>query len=391
MKNLHEDQEKIFLTEESALKLFSDVCSTDVWQRCYTNELEVVPIDNAPILMDSIRQKWNISAEVSDESMSECMAEINLGVKVPQTNGYVCYPVGDTAFSSLIQRAGYQNSPVLSLLTSKQSQTTMSSLDKSTVLNKGFKCFKNKSLCLIRDEKIRAVLSGDDSDYSILPFNELAAAFKDELCFQFHNVEFAQAVASNEYFSLMYSINDKALNESIHDTFLQCGIDISHMTPRCLLRSSDVGFSGANIYPYIAGKGRERMIGSPLLLTHKNQHSVADFRNNVKQVMSIFKEAESKIKTMQQTRVNHPSGCLLRIAKHVGLPKNLSCEIAPIIDAQYGNNCFQCDIYWNLYEIFDQAVDTGRLSEARKIALEEGISRIVFSNMADYDLPFQWE
>lgn len=391
MKNLQENQEKIFLTEEPALKLFNDVCATDIWQRCYTNEIEVVPIDNAPILMENIRQKWNIPAEVSDESISECMESINLGINVPQTNGYVCYPVGDTAFSSLIQRAGYQNSPVLSLLTAKQSQMPMSSLNKSSVLNMGFKCFKNKSLCLIRDEKIRAVLSGDESDYSVLPFNDLAKVFKDELRLQFNDVEFFQAVASNEYFSLMYTINDKTLNDTIRDTFYQCGIDISFMTARCLLRSSDVGFSGANIYPYIAGKGKERMIGSPLSLTHKNQHSVDDFRNNVKQVMSMFKEAEEKIKIMQQTKVKNPSGCILRIAKHVGLPKNLSCEAAPIIEAQYGNNCFQCDIYWAIYDIFDKAVETGRLSEARKIALEEGISRIVFSNMSDYDLPFQWE
>lgn len=391
MKNLHEGQEKIILIEEAANDLFDKVCGTDVWQRCYTNELVVVPIDNAPILMDSIRQRLGVAKEVSDESMSECMESLNLGIKIPETNGYSCYPLGDTAFGSLIQRAGYQNAPVLSLLTAKQAQNPMSPMNKSSVLNMGFQCFKNKSLCLIRDEKVRAVLSGDESDYSILPFDELATAFKEELCSQFKEVEFSQAVASNEYFSTMYAIKDKALNNSIRDAFLKCGIDTSGMTIRCLLRSSDVGFSGANIYPYIAGKGRERMIGTPLSLTHKNQHSVADFRANVNQVMSMFKEAADKIDAMQQTKVKNPSGCLLRIAKHVGLPKKLACESAPVIEAQYGSNCYQCDIYWALYDIFDQTVEDGKLSEARKIALEEGISRIVFSNMADYDLPFQWE
>lgn len=391
MKNLNEENEKILLVEAAAENLFEKICSTDVWQRCYTNELEVVPIDNAPILMQEIRQKMNISNEVSDESMSECMESLNLGIMVPGDTGYTGYPLGSTAFGSLIQRAGYQNSPVLSLLTAKQVQNPMSPVDKADVLNKGFKCFKNKSLCLIRDEKVRAVLSGDDADYSVLPFDQLLKTFKEELNNQFTDVSFSQAVASNDYFSVMYAIKDKSLNQSIKDAFSKCGIDISSMTARCMLRSSDVGFSGANIYPYIAGKGKERMIGTPISLTHKNQHSIADFRDNVAQVMSMFKAAADKIGEMQQTKVKNPAGCLLRIAKHVGLPKKIACESAPIIEAQYGSNCLQCDIYWAIYDIFDKAIEDNKLSEARKIALEEGISRIVFSNMEDYDLPFQWE
>lgn len=391
MKNLYEENEKILLVEDAAKNLFEKIAEEDVWQGCYTNELKSVPIDNAPILMEQTRDVLGIPADVTDDSVTECMESLNLGLKVPMSNGYRCYPLGETAFGSLIQRAGFQNSPVLTLLTAKQSQNPMRPLDKADVLNKGFNCFKNKSLCLIRDEKIRAVLSGDESDYSILPFNELFTAFKEELENQFDKIKFSLAVASHEYFSAMYSIEDKTVNEKIRDVFARCGFNVTDMTVACKLRSSDVGFSGANLYPYLTGKGREIMLGSPLSLTHKNKHTITDFRDNVMKVMAMFKDSADKIEEMNLKKVKNPEGCLLRIAKQVGLPKRLSCELAPIIEAQYGNNCYHCDVFWALYDIFDKAVAVNNLSESRKIALEEGISRIVFSNMEDYDMPFQWE
>ena len=160
MKRLNEKQEQIFLEEEKALKLFEEVCRTDVWKNCYTSEIQAIPIDDAPILMQEIRRKWNIAAEVSDDSMTENMEDLRIGLSIPFDTCKQSYPLGDTAYASLIQRAGFGSSPVLLNLTDKTSQKSMSPLARATVLNEGIKLFNNKALVLIRDEKVRAVLSG---------------------------------------------------------------------------------------------------------------------------------------------------------------------------------------------------------------------------------------
>lgn len=387
MKNLSENNEKSFLNEKEAVNFFKEVCSTDVWKRCYTNELEAMPIDNAPILMQEIRQKLAIPAEVSDESMQECMESYNIGLKVPSESKMECYPIGDTAFGTMIQRAGYQNSPVLTVLSEKAAQRVMAPCNKAAVLNLGFKCFKNRALVLIRDEKIRAVLSGDETDYSVLDYSELVSVFKEELDNQFENVSFEEAFASHQSFSTVYSFKDSTVNTAIKKIFNKAG----EFRTAVRMTSSDVGLSGANLYPYIIADGITYMIGMPLTLTHKDRHCINDFRDNARMIMAMFKEASQKLADMEHVKVRNVAGCFLRIAKQVGLPKGICCEYAPDLEQTYGNNCYQIDIYWALYDMLETYLSDNDVSNGRKLALEEGISRVVFSNMGDYDLPFQWE
>lgn len=388
MKNLNEVDERCFLSEKEALDFYANVCNTDIWKRCYTNELEAMPIDNAPILMEQIITTLGIAPDVSTTSIQECMESYNLGLNVPFDNGLVCYPIGDTAFSTLIQRAGYQNSPVLTGLNEKNSQKVMAPCDKASVLNTGFKCFKNRALVLIRDEKVRAVLSGDETDYSILRYNELVTVFKDELAKQFKGVSFEEAYASHSSFTTVYSFHDEQVYNAVEHIFAK---KLNKIRTAVRMTSSDVGLSGANLYPYIIADGRTFLIGQPLSLTHKDRHSVDDFRDNAAKVMSMFKDAEEKLEKMETAKVRNVAGCFLRAAKQVGLPKGICCEYAPTLENLYGTRCYQIDIYWALYDMLEKYLSGSDATNARKLALEEGISRVVFSNMADYDLPFQWE
>ena len=105
----------------------------------------------------------------------------------------------------------------------------------------------------------------------------------------------------------------------------------------------------------------------------------------------MFKDAEEKLEKMETAKVRNVAGCFLRAAKQVGLPKGICCEYAPTLENLYGTRCYQIDIYWALYDMLEKYLSGSDATNARKLALEEGISRVVFSNMADYDLPFQWE
>lgn len=391
MKLLNENNEMLFAEETAAITCFSEVCDADLWQRVYTNEMEVVPIDNAPILMDEIRQRTRINPIVSDESVQECMESLSLGLTISSESKRHSYPLGNTALTSIVQRAGYQQSPVLLNTNEKASQNSMAPCDKAAVLNLGFAVFKNSALVLIRDEKVRAVLSGDESDYSVLRYDKLHNILKEELQKQFSAVTFKEGTASHTHFSSTFEINDVQLNKGISKIFTSANINTNGMVTAVRLVSSDVGVSGANIYPLLRGHGSEKLIGLPLVLTHKNKHSLDDFRVNVQMIMSMFKEAEEKIKEMSEKKIKHPAGCLMRIAKQVGLPKKLTCEMAPDFEDMYGDNTYQIDVYWKLFELLDDHLTSYNISKERQINIEEGICRIAFSNMTDYDIPFQWE
>lgn len=395
MDKLLKETETLYLSaEDEAHKLFQKIDEVTVWQRCYAKELIAVGIEDIPICMDIARNALGATlSEVSDESIRENMESLNIGLKVPFENGYHGHPLGDTAFPTLIQRAGYGSSSALMNLNDKNTQKVMSPEFKALVINKGLECFSNRVLVMIRDEKVRAVLSGDESDYSPLPFSELVVTFKTGLKQQFKEVFFGDASVDHSFSSAVYIIKDKDLSDNIKEAFDYACINTDGMVPAARLISSDVGISGANIYPYLKSATRQIMIGTPLTLTHKNGHNISDFANNVEKVVAMFKDASEKLKAMQQTGVKHPEGCLLRLAKQIGLSKKLSCEAAPNFAGVYGNSTTQIDVYWELqdiYEAMDKASDN-KLSEARKIQLQENIARVCFGNMADYDLPFQWE
>lgn len=395
MKNLNENAEKILLEEQPALDLFNQIVRDDKWIRCYTNEIKAVPIENIPILIADFREKNRVGDEVTDESIQECMVALNLGVNVPTESGYRAYPIGDTALGSMVRRAGYNDAPVLMQLQPKESRRRMAAEDKAKILNLGYEVHKNKSLILIRDEKVRAVLSGDEQDYQVMPVNALVQTMRDQLGSIFPSVTFSIAFASHEFFGVTYQLDGPELRNSIHSfagILSRAGLDPNALHGAARLLTSDVGLSGANLYPYLEGAGRAIMLGAPLTLSHKGANSLNDFRANVSKLLAMFKDAEAKICSMDNIPVKNIGGMLRRLAKAAGLPKKLSCEAAEQLEEQRAGNCYQTDVFFTLYDILeDYDADNGGLPVSRRIPLEEGISRVAFGNMSEADLPFQWE
>ena len=83
MKNLNEVDERCFLSEKEALDFYANVCNTDIWKRCYTNELEAMPIDNAPILMEQIITTLGILS-MTHIGMMFCRKLITKSIKPPR-------------------------------------------------------------------------------------------------------------------------------------------------------------------------------------------------------------------------------------------------------------------------------------------------------------------
>lgn len=391
-KRLYENNDVTITDEMEAIKFFNDLCYDDVWHRCRTKELEAVPIENHPLFFDEMRKKLGIPFEVSTDSMTECAESYSLGVKVPFDTGYECYPIGDTAFTLLLERAGFQKATALSCLKEKGTQSVMPCTHTAQIINMGFEVFKNKALVLVRDEKVRAVLSGDESDYCILPFDKLLSIFIDSLMGQFADVNFVEATACHEYFSVLYSMKDKLVEESIAKVFASVGHTFNNIKIEARLTSSDVGLSGAKIYPFIKTDGKLRIIGNPLSVTHKNGKTLKDFKENCGKIFSMFKDIERQLELMKAKKLKCPSGAFLRVAKEIGLPKKLAHEQASNFEALFAKPT-QLDLYWALYETLDtyKVSRKNDLSFSQMLTYEEGICRTLFGDIDKYDMPFTWE
>ncbi len=394
MKILRENETKSFSSEGEALSLFEAIDEKSIWRRVFTSELEAIGLDKTPILVEQVKATTPFSDEVSDESIVESMESVNLAVNIPWEAGKIAYPLADSGMSSIIQRAGYGiDSSSLKRTRDSKNKSVMEPSNKALVINFGFETAEDQSLVYILDEKVRAIHSGDGNDYARLPFSELCGAFKSGLKEQFKDVLFIESSADYYFYSILYKIKDEAISKSINNVFLKAGLDVSFMETTVRLVSSDVGASGANIYPCLRSTNRYVALGRPLTLTHKYNHSIQDFKENVNQVVSMFKEATEKLEEMGNVRLKNPDGCLLRIAKQCGLSKKISCEKAPEFQALFGSNASFLDCWWEINDIFEMMFENDENpNPTKRIQLQEAIARVCFTaDPSEYDLPFQWE
>ena len=143
------------------------------WTRSPVKELKVEPLsENSPLYGNLSEFAVGTSAEAVEDTAK------NLGLAL-RINGQL-YPIRDTAYKSLLDRA-------------KIGGTALPKLSRealSGILNSCLNLFGTESLVLVRDEKVSAVHSGDPSDYSVLPIEDLLKILQDKLDARFAENEF---------------------------------------------------------------------------------------------------------------------------------------------------------------------------------------------------------
>lgn len=386
MKILSENYDLCFVDEAKAKETFTKLNEADKWVDVTAKKVSAIPIENLPIFIHKIREEACIPEEVTDESVVECMDSVNLGIKFPLDGIESCYPVAMTGYMSLLQRAGYQSSTALAGTEFKKEFSPMEPEKKALVLNYGFETQGNKTIrALVRDEKIRYLAS---DEYSKLPFSLLLSALREGLEKNFKDVEFESATVNHEYMNAMYTVKDDFLDEEMKDILARAGIRKAYSLG-VRLTSSDVGLSGANLYPFIVGDSKRFAIGKPVSLEHKGGHNVEDFLENVNKIFAIIRESEHALEDMSLERIKNPAGAFRRVCKAVGLPKKVCMDASFRFEKMYANPTF-LDVYFAVYEVFDEYVSSASVSQSYTLTLEEGIARLLYSKRSEYDSPFEW-
>ena len=125
----------------------------------------------------------------------------------------------------------------------------------------------------ISDGKVSAVHGGDCCDYSILDMEQVFAHVVEFLNKTFPGASFLGGFYDHTRASGLWELsrNDELLG-AYRKELENCGLDSDDMKAALRVSTSDVGTSGANLYPILLCGPRQNTIalGDPLRLSHEN-------------------------------------------------------------------------------------------------------------------------
>lgn len=373
----------VFSTGNEGLNLFLRVLKqqkkTDIWKRCYTKELKVIPLDN-PIGLPILRSELDIPQD--DDVLMQCMNRDAkpLLLQFPLEK-MICVPLRDTAFSSLCGR-GHISGTALQ---------KMSGENFATIINICLAQWGDSCLVLYRDNKISAVHSGDANDYAVLIMYDLVKIVKkgiEKMCNRegaSATYEFMGGFLNHSICTANFLLKDREIQDFYTPFLKKMGYDSKEFYPVVKFASSDVGVCGANLAPILWHGNTEIQIGQPMSLPHKNRASLEMFEESIDGIYALFQSTLKDFEKLEEIWIEYPDECFNNLCKKVQLG---SKSEEAFIDFQNtrGNTVNALELYFAICEVITYAKNQG-MDEAKIFKLQEQIARILTLNIKAYDTP----
>ena len=398
---------KIFTKEDDMKDFFEVQGNNDKWIKVYTNEIECAPLPDCKLnaliphafqhVMKYTRKKGSIitdfASDVNEDDITSSMSTTKTSVCFPDGNGIVMYPLRYTAFQHVQERSGITGSSISSLRERKRAMEINPEV-RCNCINEGLSLYRDKTLVLVRDGKVTALLSGDESDYAIMPVIQLVNIVEEELKNSYCGYTFAEARTSHEISSITYSIHDEEIENRILDILSSAGELVSKITIDLRLTTSDVGKCAARVTPIIYERGRELIIGKSQSVEHKGgAKAIAAFSDSVHLILGKFRENISCLERLMRISVNHPVEMLKNLYEALKLTGYSSAlkEVQEKIVAEKSGNITAYDIYWYLNEMLFIQEEANRkagktISLFESIKAQETVAEILFiSDLQQYD------
>lgn len=318
----------------------------------------------------------------SYDVLLDTMANTRLLMKV---NGD-CYPVRSCALKSVLERArisGYALNKV-----SKEAF--------ADILNYCLGVASGNSLIRIADEKISAVHGGDPKDYAIMEMVPLFQHVCDYVNREFPGSYFVTAHFDHSMATAIWRLDGQAdrLLETYRREVAAKGLNPNGIVPALRFTTSDVGMSGANLYPiFLRGNG-DRIIplGYPIKTDHRNGVDLDFFDKQLDLLFARFCDAIQAQTKLLDIDIQYPVTAMLGVLKKIGAPKKASYEALDYFLAMHGDSpCTAYELLMQMSDVIFSAQCDGA-SGLRIAQLEEIIARALHVNWSDYDRPgdFRW-
>ena len=343
------------------------------WVRCKVNELQIEPLDD-PSTMYS--RPTPFASGITSEAVQDTAENLGLAMAIDGQ----AYPVRITAYKSLLDRA-------------KIGGTVLPKLSRkvlSDVLNECLKLYPSDALVLIRDQKVSAVHSGDEVDYSVLPIDELLATLQDKLDDRFPGNQFEKGYSDHSLTSASWTLpnqkDDLVGDYAKHLASIGKAYLAKNLVPGIRFMTSDTGVASAKVSALLMGGQYPIHIGSCIAVDHRHQSKVEDFTKALDQLFAQFGDSIAKLQKLTEITLTYPVNVMTRICKKLSMPKKAAVGAIQMFEMSYGGGPATAhDVFMAMQEIMF-LLKTENTPESKLLFIEENLARTLSFDWEQYDL-----
>ena len=359
-----------FGTFDEMRSYHEELSRESLWLRCAVRELRVMPVtsESAPW--------YGYAPCVSEDAVADTAQNLGLAV-------HVCgeaYPLRQTAWKSLLDRAKLSGSVLPKLSREKLAD----------ILNECFKLHSSDALALVRCEKVSALQSGDEADYSVLPIDELLSTVSAKLSERFPGRVFISGYTDHALTGAEWTMpgqRDELLKT--YEAMLTVrgkGAMAARLTPGIRFMTSDTGVSSAKVSAMLMGTQYPIHIGGCVEVEHRHKSTVADFELVMDQLFAQFTDSVAKLQKLLDIHLDYPVNAMTRVCKHLRLPKKAALEAINMFEmATGGASATAHDVFMALQEI-PFILSTEHTPQGKLLVVEENLARALTLRWSDYDL-----
>ena len=363
---------KSFAGEGDFLSFLKSRKDKSIWKKEQSNNLRFEALVRESPKTDAIVDGYR---RIGKEEIIEDTLD---GTQLVLKSGKESIPVRSCAIKTILERA-------------KISGNALSKVDRrvfAKILNHCLKVADGQALVKVADDKVSAVHGGDRSDYSILEMYELFTKTSDYLDDNFDDVTYAGGFFDHSIATAVWSLdgNDE-LVKTYKDLLALHSVTCREVKASVRLTTSDVGISGANLYPSLIVDGINIPLGSPLKLEHKNGATMKDFERKLDMLYSQYDLAIGKLENLISIIIKNPTNTMIGVMSKIGIPKKYGVPALEKFDAIYGRGmCTAHDIYYGIAEVVFLMQCAGE-SGVRVTQMEETVARALNVKWQEYDIP----
>ncbi len=343
------------------------------WERTEVNSLRVEPLDeNSPLFS-------NLSAFdgcVTEDAVKDTAKNLGLAIVMGKSR----FPVRDTAYKSLLDRAKIGGSALPKLHRKSLARMLNDCLATQKTAH---------ALLLIRDQKVSAVHSGDEKDYSVLPVNKLMSGLTSKLDQRFPGNVFDFGYSDHALVSAAWSLPEQReeLLGSYHKTLVAQGKSslAAKLTPGIRFSTSDTGIASAKVCALLLGLRHPIPIGGVVATEHRGQTKVEDFQEKLDFLFARFVDAVAALEKLTKVYLTYPVNAMTAVCKKLSMPKKAALEAVAMFEISYGGGTATAhDIFMAMQEIMFMLKSDGT-PESKMLMLEESMARALTINWSSYD------
>lgn len=364
------------------------------WMTAPSKELRFEPVERGSTLGNLYMQIYDHNGDA--DVLEDTMENTSLLLKVDGKD----YPVRSCAIKTVLERARISGHAL-----NKVSKTVF-----AEILNYCMGVASGDSLIKVADEKVSAVHGGDPKDYTVMEMLPLFKATNDFLDREYPGNRFMTAHFDHSIATAIWCLDGQAdkLLDTYHREIAAKGLQTEKMVPALRFSTSDVGMSGANLYPIFLVGAESRIVplGYSIRTEHKNGVDMQYFEEQLRLVYAQFEKALDKQVQLMNIEIRYPVTTLMRVLKRIKAPKKASYEAMDYFVAIHGDSpCTAYELFMQMSDVIFSAQCDGasglRMYQHpffpfliadvdRFVTLPDGRKAILECKTAHYDMQFKW-